>query len=63
MIGVVGLALGQAGISITSMAVGPSPSASTAMMVLSTGTTTPPATLDALRSNDGIIDIHAITLK
>jgi hypothetical protein len=33
------------------------------MMVLSTGTTTPPATLDALRSSDGIIDIHAITLK
>ena len=63
MIGVVGLALGQAGISITSMAVGPSPSAGTAMMVLSTGTTTPAATLDALRSSEGIIDIHAITLN
>ena len=63
MIGVVGSALGEAGISITSMAVGPSPATGTAMMVLSTGTPTPATTLDALRSHQGIIDIHAISLK
>ena len=33
------------------------------MMVLSTGAPTPDATLSALRSNEGIIDIHTITLK
>jgi D-3-phosphoglycerate dehydrogenase len=63
MIGVVGSALGESGISITSMAVGPSPATGTAMMVLSTGTPTPGATLDALRGHQGIIDIHAISLK
>ena len=36
MIGMVGTVLGAAGISISSMAVGPSPTAATAMMVIST---------------------------
>ena len=38
VIGIVGTALGAAGVSISSMAVGPSPEASTAMMVISTTT-------------------------
>ena len=36
MIGVVGTILGEAGVSISSMAVGPSPAPTTAMMVIST---------------------------
>ncbi|MEI8126784.1 MAG: phosphoglycerate dehydrogenase [Actinomycetota bacterium] len=63
MIGQVGIALGEAGISISSMAVGPSPAAGTAMMVLSTSAPTPAAILDTLRSADGISDIHVITLS
>jgi D-3-phosphoglycerate dehydrogenase len=62
MIGIVGTALGQAGVSISSMAVGPSPSASTAMMVLSTTSPTPDAVVDQLRGDEGILDIHRVTL-
>jgi D-3-phosphoglycerate dehydrogenase / 2-oxoglutarate reductase len=62
MIGLVGVALGDALISIDSMAVGPSPEAGTAMMVLSTSTPTPSPTLATLRAAAGIIDVHAITL-
>jgi D-3-phosphoglycerate dehydrogenase len=61
MIGRVGTALGEAGISISSMAVGPSPAAGTAMMVLSTSAPTP-ALLESLRGTPGIIDIHSISL-
>jgi len=62
MIGMVGHALGEANISISSMAVGPSPSANTAMMVLSTSVPTPTGVLDALRRAAGIDDIHVISL-
>jgi D-3-phosphoglycerate dehydrogenase len=63
MIGLVGTALGQAGISISSMAVGPSPDAGTAMMVLSTSVATPTEVIDQLRHTDGIVDIHVISLS
>jgi D-3-phosphoglycerate dehydrogenase len=63
MIGLVGTALGAANISITSMAVGPSQTAGTAMMVLSTTSPVSDELLAALRSEKGIIDIHAITLR
>ena len=62
MIGIVGLALGAAGVSISSMAVGPSPEASTAMMVISTTTSAPDAVVDQLRGDDGILDIHRVGL-
>jgi D-3-phosphoglycerate dehydrogenase len=62
MIGVVGTALGAAGVSISSMAVGPSPTTSTALMVISTTSSTPDVVVDQLRGDDGIFDIHRVTL-
>jgi D-3-phosphoglycerate dehydrogenase / 2-oxoglutarate reductase len=62
MIGIVGTALGAADISISSMAVGPSPSASTAMMVISTTGAAPDGVVDQLRGDEGIFDIHRVTL-
>ena len=63
MIGVVGVALGEAGISIASMAVGPDPRTKTALMVLSTEQPTPLVVVERLRETDGIQDIHLITLR
>ena len=63
MIGHVGLALGEAHVSISSMAVGPDPTSKTALMVISTTTPTPESVIDRLRSTDGIQDIHLITLR
>jgi D-3-phosphoglycerate dehydrogenase len=62
MIGIVGTALGLADISISSMAVGPSPRAATAMMVISTIESTPDAVVDQLRGDEGILDIHRVSL-
>ncbi len=62
MIGIVGVALGHAGISISSMAVGPSPEFGTAMMVLSTSSSAPAEVISELRATPGIIDIHVIAL-
>ena len=61
MIGVVGTALGEAGVSISSMAVGPSEAGNTALMVLSTQGHVPDDTFALLQASDGIIDIHRIT--
>ena len=63
MIGHVGLALGEAHVSISSMAVGPDPTTKTALMVISTTTPTPESVIDRLRSTEGIQDIHLITLR
>jgi D-3-phosphoglycerate dehydrogenase len=63
MIGMVGVALGEAGVSISSMAVGPDQRTKTALMVLSTEIPTPSDVIDRLRDNDGIQDIHLITLR
>ena len=63
MIGLVGVALGEAGISISSMAVGPDPRTKTALMVLSTEQPTPQDVVERLRDTDGIQDIHLITLR
>ena len=63
MIGLVGVALGEAGVSISSMAVGPDAHTNTALMVLSTVTPTPTSVIDRLRETDGIQDIHLITLR
>jgi D-3-phosphoglycerate dehydrogenase len=62
MIGIVGTALGAAGTSISSMAVGPSPSAPTAMMVISTTSPASDAVVDQLRSDEGILDLHRVSL-
>jgi D-3-phosphoglycerate dehydrogenase len=62
MIGIVGTALGAAGVSISSMAVGPIPGASTAMMVISTTTSAPDAVVGQLRGDEGILDIHRVGL-
>jgi D-3-phosphoglycerate dehydrogenase len=61
MIGVVGVVLGEAGVSISSMAVGPSRAANTALMVLSTDRSVPDDAFSRLRAADGILDIHRIT--
>ena len=61
MIGVVGVALGKAEVSISSMAVGPSANANTALMVLSTDRPTPRDVLVDLVATDGILDVHSIT--
>jgi D-3-phosphoglycerate dehydrogenase len=61
MIGVVGVILGEAGVSISSMAVGPSRAANTALMVLSTDRSVPDEAFSRLRAADGILDIHRIT--
>jgi D-3-phosphoglycerate dehydrogenase len=63
MIGHVGMALGEAGISITAMAVGPDKQAGTALMVLSTSTPTPSDVVERLRANEGILGIHVIALR
>ncbi|HEY1734697.1 MAG TPA: ACT domain-containing protein, partial [Acidimicrobiales bacterium] len=64
MIGVVGVVLGDAGISISSMAVGPStePGQGSALMVLATGEPAPDDALARLRGDAGILDLHRISL-
>jgi D-3-phosphoglycerate dehydrogenase / 2-oxoglutarate reductase len=60
MIGLVGTVLGEAGVSISSMAVGPSRTAPTALMALSTDLAVPDDALAALAAADGILDVHRI---
>jgi D-3-phosphoglycerate dehydrogenase len=61
MIGIVGAALGEAGISIQSMAVGQTAgSAETALMALSSDREVPAEIVDRLRAVQGILDVHAI---
>ena len=60
MIGVVGTIIGESGVSISSMAVGPSATGNTALMVLSTDRLVPVEVLDGLRAAPGISDVHSI---
>ena len=60
MIGVVGTILGDAGVSISSMAVGPSATGNTALMVLSTDGEVPDEALGRLRDTAGISDVHTV---
>ena len=62
VIGVVGTALGEAGVSISSMAVGPSPETSTAMMVISTTTPAPDSVIEEMRGDEGVLELHRVTL-
>jgi D-3-phosphoglycerate dehydrogenase / 2-oxoglutarate reductase len=61
MIGVVGMVLGDADVSISSMDVDPSRTEGTALMVLSTDRAIPDDAFATLRTTDGILDIHRIT--
>ena len=60
MIGVVGTIVGDAGVSISSMAVGPSATGNTALMVLSTDGQVPDEALGQLRDAPGISDVHTV---
>ena len=60
MIGLVGVALGEAGVSISSMAVGQTAGAGTALMALATDVPVPDDVLARLRRRDGILDIHRV---
>jgi D-3-phosphoglycerate dehydrogenase len=60
MIGVVGTIVGEAQVSISSMAVGPSATSHTALMVLSTDQRVPDEALARLRSAPGISDVHTV---
>jgi L-serine deaminase len=60
MVGLVGTALGEAGLSIQSMAVGQSPAAATALMALSTDHPVPDELLGRLRSCEGILAVHRL---
>jgi D-3-phosphoglycerate dehydrogenase len=62
MIGAVGTAIGDAGVSISSMAVGPSSEGDTALMVITTDAAAPDQVLTNLRQVDGILDLHRIEL-
>jgi D-3-phosphoglycerate dehydrogenase / 2-oxoglutarate reductase len=62
MIGVVGTVLGDAGISISSMAVGPSREGQTALMVLSIEQAATDDALARLGQDPGILDLHRVSL-
>jgi D-3-phosphoglycerate dehydrogenase len=62
VIGLVGTVVGEAGVSISSMAVGPSPESGTALMVLTTDGEAPDEALIAMRADARILDVHRITL-
>jgi len=61
MIGIVGTALGDAGISIVNMAVGQTAGGKTALMVLATDRSVPVAVLDELRRASGILEVYEVT--
>jgi D-3-phosphoglycerate dehydrogenase len=61
IIGVVGTALGDAGVNIDNMAVGRVPGGESAMMVLATGGPVPPDVQASLRAADGIVSVSAIS--
>ena len=62
MIGVVGTVLGQAGVSIRSMALAPTTAAATALMVLSVDAEVPPAVVAALAARPGILGVARVNL-
>jgi hypothetical protein len=56
----VGTILGDAEVSISSMAVGPSATGNTALMVLSTEGKVPDEALALLQAAQGISDVHTV---
>ncbi|MHB8467076.1 MAG: phosphoglycerate dehydrogenase [Acidimicrobiales bacterium] len=61
MIGLVGTALGAAGVNILNMAIGQSPHGETALMALSTSQEVPAEVLVELRATPGILDVAAVS--
>ncbi len=61
MIGVVGTVLGEAGVSISSMGVGPSAEGNTALMVLSTDRLVTRDLVESLSGRPGILGVHSLT--
>ena len=61
MIGSVGSALGDAGVSITNMAVGQTSGGGTALMLLSTDRPVPRDILGRVRAIAGILDLHSVS--
>jgi D-3-phosphoglycerate dehydrogenase / 2-oxoglutarate reductase len=61
MIGLVGTAVGNAGISIANMAVGQSPAGGTALMVLALESPLSAADLAVLADAPGILDLHQVS--
>jgi D-3-phosphoglycerate dehydrogenase len=62
LIGLVGTELGRADVSISSMAVGPSPATGTALMVLSCDRAPTDEVLARLREGDGIHELYRVEL-
>ena len=60
MIGVVGTVVGEAGVSISNMAVGQSPSGGTALMILATDQPVAPDVVRRLEASDGIVEVHQV---
>jgi D-3-phosphoglycerate dehydrogenase len=60
MIGIVGSALGDAGVSITNMAVGQTSGGGTALMLLSTDRPVLPEVLNRVRAAAGILGLHYV---
>ena len=60
MIGVVGTALGEAGVNVSDMAVGHAGDGPSALMVMSTDAPVPVDVLDGLRGHDGIVSVRAL---
>jgi D-3-phosphoglycerate dehydrogenase len=60
-IGLVATALGDAGINISSMDVGPSADGHTALMVMSTDRPVPRQICDRLKEEPGILDVHRVS--
>jgi D-3-phosphoglycerate dehydrogenase / 2-oxoglutarate reductase len=62
VIGAVGTILGDAGVNIANMAVGQTPGAGTALIVLSTDGVVPAPLLATLRAAQGILDVYQVLL-
>jgi len=60
VIGTIGTIIGNAGVSISSMAVGPSATGHTALMVLTTDQLVDEDILQQLRASAGISDVHTV---
>lgn len=63
MIGVVGTILGEAGLSVSNMAVGRSPSGGAALMVLATDRPVPAQVVSRLEASQGILAVHPVELQ
>jgi D-3-phosphoglycerate dehydrogenase len=61
LIGVVGTVLGRAGVNVSDMDVGKSPSGEAALMVLATDQPVSPAVIEELRQSPGILQVQAVS--